>query len=108
MITIVENLVDEKILAWLGWIVAILATFVAFRGIFHFSINEFLRDRRKILENRYIQTCPHVNLFEENGEIKIRSTFKSPFGTTQWRCELCGTVVGQQSTATEIAKYWAG
>ncbi len=42
MITMLENLVDEKILAWLGWIVAILATFVAFRGIFHFSINEFL------------------------------------------------------------------
>ena len=42
----------DLLVSWSGWLVALIATIVAFRGNVHFDLNEWLRDRRKLKAER--------------------------------------------------------
>ena len=97
----------DQIWDWLGWLLAGLATFVAFRTTVRFDVNEWLRDRRKQKEDNLRLLCPHARPVIENGTHAISSTYISPVGTTAWQCQMCGDVTHDRDEINDAASYWA-
>ena len=60
---------------------------------FSFDINKFLEARKERLRQKIKNYCPHMVVKKtKEGKIGIRSSFISPYGTTDFQCEICGLI----------------
>ncbi len=97
----------ELLKGWGGWVAAAIVSIFAIRGNINFDVNQWLKDRREVRREKAKMLCPHVSLTEGDQEkYIIRSQFFSRQGTTDWICELCGTVVSSQELVDEIHQHW--
>lgn len=97
----------EYLSNWIGWIVALIATFFALRATVHFDVNEWLKDRRKHREENLRRLCPHVRTTLEDGKPAVQSTYISPPGTRAWQCQQCGHVTHDEEAIEQCSQYWA-
>ena len=89
----------------LGWLLAItLASVMTVRGSVRFDVNEWLKARRRIreerLEKRIQEACPHMLILGG----KPVSQFSRKNGDS-WKCEGCGTTMDDDSVQQSV-DYW--
>lgn len=90
-----------------GIVFLIVLGSVVVRIGFSFDINKFMEERRKRGQERLRMSCPHTEIYKENGELIVRSLFISPYGTTHWICSRCGTRTESQATVDQVAQTYA-
>jgi hypothetical protein len=74
-------------------IIALAISIIAIKITFTFNINEYLKSRKKDIDNQIKNYCSHAYIFFTDEGIKWRSAFISPFGTTDYICEKCQLIV---------------
>jgi len=74
-------------------IVTIAISIIAIKITFTFNINEYLKSRKKDLDNKIKNYCPHGYISVLDDGIKFQSTFVSPSGTTNYICQRCQLIV---------------
>ena len=93
---------------WGGWVIGLIATFVAVKGNVQFDVNQWLNDRVNRRKEKARRLCPHVRVASnEEGQIGIHSSFVSPSGTVAWQCQSCGVVTHDDAFVDHNTRYWA-
>lgn len=91
----------------IGLIFAFTASVVAIKITFSFDFNKFLERKDQRLNKKVKNTCPHVEIRQEDKEhFSITSLFESPSGTTKWQCQRCGLVRNHNNDYEEVCEYW--
>ncbi len=85
----------------LSIIITIAILIVAIKITFTFDINKYLESRKKDLENKIKNYCPHAYVISVEGGVKVQSAFISPSGTTNYICERCQLVTYHIDEMTE-------
>lgn len=73
-------------------IIAIAISIIAIKITFTFDINKYQEKKQKDIENKIKNTCTHMNIWLENWNTNIQSTFISPPWTISWYCKRCWLV----------------
>lgn len=69
-----------------GALVALVLAIFAVRVAVTFDWNRYRERRRKEEKERLKMLCPHVYITMRGGQVSVRLTITSPYGTTQWVC----------------------
>ncbi|MCY4580695.1 MAG: hypothetical protein OXD31_16830 [Chloroflexi bacterium] len=91
---------------WILILLVLAATMIAIKGTVRFDVNEWLKQRREVKEERLRRLCPHV-LMKDEGRLVLESAYFSPFGTTAWQCQVCGHTLYNREMAENDLQYWA-
>ena len=97
----------NDILAWLGWLGALMAGVFAVRGTVRFDLNQWLKDRREQRLDAIRALCPHAYLAAEHEQVVVYSSFISPRGRYEWQCQRCGAITHDRTATTVDQRYWA-
>ena len=99
----------ELLKGWGGWVAAAIVSIFAIRGSIKFDVNQWLKDRREVQREKARMLCPHADFSkkDDQGKLIVRSLFTSPFGTLNYVCEQCRTVVHSEELVDETLQYWA-
>lgn len=88
-------------------IITVVASFVVIKFAISFDLNKYLERKDRRLERKIKNTCPHVEINQENDkQFSITSLFESPPGTLQWQCQRCGLIKNHNNDYAKVCEYW--
>ncbi len=88
-------------------VITLTFSFVAIKVAINFDVNKFLERKDKRLDTKIKNTCPHVEINQEDGKhFSIKSLFESPPGTHRWICQRCGLIRNHNNEYEKEYEYW--
>jgi|GEM_PF-6666252 len=87
------NITELNLTDILLFIITLAISVIAIKISFTFNINEYLKTRKKDIDNKIKNYCPHGHVSVSDKEVKFQSAFNSPVGTTSYVCQRCQLVV---------------
>ena len=103
-----DELLFTQILLLVGaGIKGLIGTVLAVRIGVSLNLVELFQYRRKILEGRIQNICPHATVVKTSSGYGIQSYFHSPSGTLDYVCRRCQRVVQHRAHVVEIVSSWA-
>ena len=99
----------ESLVEYMGWAVAAIVGAFAIRAKVKFDVNEWSKERRRRIEKRFKDRCPHVETERSNdGQTRVRSRYVNRSGASLiWECRDCGKTTGDKNAGERVEIYWA-
>lgn len=85
-------------------IIALAISIIVIKITFTFNINEYLKSRKKDIDNQIKNYCSHAYISFTDKGIKWQSAFISPVGTANYICEKCQLMVYSINNEEEVRR----
>ena len=98
---------SETLILIVTSVIGLVIGVFAIKVVIKFDINLWLENRQKRLREKFMGTCPHVEMGKDGEKRFVVTTFILLPGNSAFECQLCGNVMYDSNKIERDTKFWA-